>query len=368
MQPNQPHTSTPNQDPNETPPNNQPESLNTWNAPAQSATPPQGTQPQQPTSLAQSNQPSSQDPPTPRKSHKGLLLIGGAVAVVILAATAGAYAWMQQQNDPQQRLYRALESHMETSYIQQDYTQLVTRTASATAHVNGTSDFTDPKSPKSYLNYSRTIDSSSEVAAAGELVIINKPEYFARASKLYSVSYGGVRNNPVADQWYQIGAKDYLADLVLDPMGLAGEVNISTGEYLVGNFNETTRSELMNFIKTQNVYTINSSEDVTVDGEKMTKYNLTINSDRVNELNDKAVELLGLEKGTKKEIVKITDDQTNTLWVSRKTGRIAQTERTRDSPATKEDGSKILDVNTVKISYPTSVSKITKPSDSINWE
>lgn len=376
MQPNQPYTPTPDQDPTEIQSNNQSELPNAWDTPAQPLTPlehnqPQSAsqyaQPQQPAPLTQNDQLSSGVPPAPRKSRKGLLIIGGAVVTaIILAAAAGTYAWMQQQNDPQQRLYRALESHMKTSYIQQDYTELVAGSSIVAIHVNGTSDLSSPASPKSYIKYSRAVNKTGQVFSAGEQVALTEPEYFGKASKLYSsLGLTDSRGKPTLDQWYRIDHSDDTADLTFDPIGLIGEVNTSTGDYLVGNFDNKARTELMNIIKTQNVYTINSSENTSVDGEAATKYSVTINSDQLSRLNDKAIELLGL---TQKTPVKVEDGQTNTLWVSHKTGRIMQTERTTESQATNWDGSKIANTKTAKITYPTDVSAIAEPSNSIDWK
>lgn len=310
-----------------------------------------------------------QTPPR-KKSRITLIIASVVVGLLLIGGGAVAYMWVQDQNDPEKRFYRAIENHLSTTYIQQNYTQTATIANTSTIKINATSDFTDPTSPKSHIKYERSTDENDEVTNAGELAILDDTEYFAKTSTLPQFTLGGSSVDTETNQWYQIESDAFTASLVFDPMQLRKGVNVSTGEFLVGNFSESTRSELMDFIKTKNVYTIQSSEDVTVDGKKTTKYTLTIDAGLASELNEKAIKALGIDRGTKKDLVKTYDGQTNVLWVSHETNRIVKAELTRDSTGTKDDGSKITDVSTINISYPTAVPNITKPdsSDTIPWQ
>ncbi|MDB5187275.1 MAG: hypothetical protein JWM07_747, partial [Candidatus Saccharibacteria bacterium] len=60
--------------------------------------------------------------PVRKKSHLGLI-IASIFAVLLLGGGASAYMWMQDQNDPEKRFYRAIENHLTTTLIQQDYDQ-----------------------------------------------------------------------------------------------------------------------------------------------------------------------------------------------------------------------------------------------------
>lgn len=371
MQPNQSYSPAPNQDPNNEPPidplatpttyqNSQPVVAEQPTPPSQYAQP----QPVQKSQFELDYEAALREP-APKKSHKGLMIGGIIATILVLAAGGSAYAWMQYTNSPQQRLYRALENHMTTSYIQQNYKQDITLAGTADLSMQSTTDFSDPKAPKSYIEYTQRTNEKDESDLSGKLIGLNDKEYYANLTKTLNFSGQDSDLAPVTNQWYRVDTDESIGGIIFDPLGALTAVNTSKGEVLVGNFNKDVRQDLMTFIKEHNIYIIKSSEEVAVDGEKMTKYELAINLDRVNELNDKATKALGLPKGTKVNDVKQKDGQTNHLWVSHKSNRIVKAELTRKSLGTKSDGSKATDVSTIDISYPSDVSKIAKPDTAI---
>jgi hypothetical protein len=383
MQPNQPYTPAPNQDPDNTPVANPPQPPTTWETatqqPSSDYQAPQPEAPVRPVPPSEYEQPrpgqKSQfeleyeaalktQAPSPKKSRKGLI-IGGIIGLIILiAAGASAYAWMQYANNPQTRLYQALENHMSTNYIQQDYKQEVTVASTNKMTMHSISDFSDPKNPKSYIEYTQKGNDDND-KLSGTLIKLDDKEYYAKLTKTLNFSGEDSDLAPKTDQWYRVDDSEAIGGILFDPLGSMTAINTSKGETLVGNFNENARKDLMAFIKENNVYTITNSEEVTVEGEKMTKYDLSINADKANKLNDKATELLGLPKGTKVNDVKLSDGQTNQLWVSNKTNHIVKAEVKRPTRGTKTDP-KAIDTSTITISYPTDASKITKPSGAVD--
>jgi hypothetical protein len=338
--------------------------------PAQPTAPTEYTQPPAPTPLSPFEQhyQAVLQTPAPKKSRVGLIIAGSIAAILLIGGGVAAFMWMQYTNSPEQRLYRALESHMQTTYIQQDYAQSVKQDAAMAVNIQGTSNFTDPKSPQSYIKYE--IKSDETTTHAGELTVLNDKEYFAKLSQ-QSDSFAGMGSEylPAPKQWYRVDTGDFGGALLLDPASLATTINVPTGEVIVGNFDSNVRQELMAFIKEKGVYTIKNSADVTIDGKKTTRLDLDINTDQLKELNKKVRKILNISEDSAREIT-ISKDQTNQLWISHETGRIVKVELTRDSASTQTNGSKTKDTSTIKISYPTSAAKIAKPGSTkeVPWK
>lgn len=299
--------------------------------------------------------------PPLKRSRKGLIIASIITALLLLGGGAAAYLWVQDQNDPEKRFYRAVENHLSTKYIEQDYIQELSGVVEVQTTLKSTSDFTDPKSPKSRINYSLNSDAAS-FDSTGELIALDDKEYFAKLTEKRDFEGLDPQYIPAINQWYRVDNEDFGGLLLLNPGSLTENINTSTGEMLVGNFSVDARADLMKFIKDNDVYTINSSKDVTIDGQKMTQYDIEFNTKSLNELNKKAVKALGLPEDTYED--KSADEgQNNTLWIDHTANRIAKVELTRDSTSIRDDGEKAKDISTVTLRYPTSASQITKPSD-----
>jgi hypothetical protein len=308
-----------------------------------------------------------QEPPR-KKSHKGIIIASIITLLVLLAGGAAAYLWMQDQNDPEKRFYRAIENHLSTTYIQQDYKQVMNMGGEMTATIKATSDFTNPKMPKSHIKFD--MSSSEAVSTAkGELTILDDKEYFGKLTADREMTGVDSQYLPVTDQWYRIDKDDFGSTMLLDIGSLSSHINTPTGEVLVGNFNEATRTDLMQFIREKGVYSINSSKDATIDGQKTTQYDITFNTDALNELNKKALKALGLSTDNYSDQIK-NASQTNILWINNETNRIVKVELTRDSHELRDDGKNTKDTSTITLSYPSSVPQIAKPADAkdVPWK
>lgn len=297
--------------------------------------------------------------PVPKKSRLGLIIAGTVAAVLLIGGGVAAFMWMQYTNSPQQRLYRALDSHMTTTLIQQDYVQSIDLGEKIETNIQATSNFTDPKSPQSYMKYA--VKLAGKTSFAGELTVLDDKEYFGKLSQQPDGFAGATSQyQPVPKQWYRVDAGDFGGVMFLDPASLSKNVNVPTGEVIVGNFEDKARQELMTFIKEKNVYTIVGSEDTTLNDQNATRIDLNIDADQLKELNKKAMAALGVSEDKINEKT-APKNQTSQLWISHKTGRITKAEMTWDSTVMGGNGSKTKDVSTVNISYPTSAATITKP-------
>lgn len=322
---------------------------------------------------------------TPKKSRRGLMIASIATAVLLLGGGAAAYFVNQSANKtaatvkdtsaapavapapapdekilnvltgtPEEYLYQAIENHMKTTYVQQDYTITLGAATPMTVDIKGTSDFTNVKSPKSLVTY----DMKYANATTGELVFLSDKEEYAKLSKSGIVEMTKSETMPKLNQWYRVDALDLSDMQVYDPIRLNDLVNTPSGIVLIGHFDSATRKDLMTYIKENKIYTIKSHEDVTVDGLPMTHYSLTIDAKKVGELNVKARTAIDATYDVSDSRFAQPADQTNEIWVNQKTGRIAKVLLSTGSTGAKS-------TNETKISYPTKATTIVKPEGAI---
>jgi hypothetical protein len=319
----------------------------------------------------------------PKKSRLGLVIASIAAGVLLLGGGAAAYVMNQSATKTEEvavttpapataaptpsaeilnvltgtreeYLYQAIENHMKTTYVQQDYTVTLGAATPMIVDIKGTSDFTNVKTPKSFVAF----DMQYANATTGELVLLGDKEKYAKLSKSGIVEMTKSDTTPKLNQWYRVDALDLSDMQTYDPIRLNDMVNTPSGIFLVGNFDNTIRKDLITYIKENKIYTIKSSDDATIDGLPMTHYNLTIDAKKVGELNLKARTAINGTYDVSDGRFAQPAGQTNEIWVNQKTGRIAKILLTTDTMGTKS-------TNETMISYPTKVTTIVKPEGAV---
>lgn len=307
----------------------------------------------------------------PEKKKSPLKLIIFIVAgLIVLGAGAAAFIWWQAMNDPQARLYRALENHMSTRYIKQDFDMKLTAPMEVDVTLRGESDFSDPAKPKSFIEYEmKTSGIDSEYEQAGEVIAIDQNTYYAKLKKAPVLLGAGGDDAAVVDTWYQADNDDYISAMLLDTPSSRIGINTVTGQVLVGNFNDAARRELMQFIKDRNVYPIASSEVVEISEKKTTHYTIDLSGKLVEELNQKAIKALNISEDDSASSGRDADMKLE-LWVDNNADRIIQAKVTSKADGNNGTEDTAAGSNTIILSYPTNVSKIKKPEvvRSLPWE
>lgn len=323
-------------------------------------------------------------PPTakPKKKRLGLIIASILVGILLLGGGAAAYVMNQPTTNEKPEvatsapaaapvadnkilndltgtredyLNQAIENHMKSTYVQQDYAIKLNSATVMTVDIKGSSDFTNVKAPKSFI----TFGINYPVATTGELVLLGDNEKYAKLSQSGIIEMTKSETTPKLNQWYHVDTLD-LSDMQLyDPLQLNSIVNTPSGILLIGNFDSAVRNDLMKYIKENQIYTIKNSEDVTVDGQAMTHYDLTIDAEKVSALNLKARTALNATYDISETRFVQSADQTNEIWIDKKTGRIAKILLTTGNTGEKA-------TNEMKISYPTAAaSTIAKPANAI---
>lgn len=293
------------------------------------------------------------------KSKKPLFIIGLIIAVALVSGLGvAALAWWTDKNDPQQRLYRAVENHMMTDKIKQVYNQTTTQKDQSMT-LTGTSDFSDPGNPKSHVSYELAVKAEGDtVEMAGEAVFLGGDDYYGKVTQLPQVLASAGDLGLDIDQWYHVDNQSFAGRFAFDPTGARTIINTSTGEFPIGNFSQAFREEMMSHIKESSMYEIHSSETVTIDGQKMTHYDLSIDRQTVKELREKIYDAYDIDKKDQAEST-IEASERMEIWVSHATDQIVKAQMERD--AVSGEGNK--DTMVISISYPTDVSVIAKPDN-----
>ena len=299
-----------------------------------------------------------------------LLLLGGGAAFYVYAQQqAQSEAAIVTPIDTKKLFYDAIENHMKVSYIQQEYDteQVDESSAKTTGQVTGISDFTDPAKPKSKITYSvETPGVESPLTMAGEIVDLNDGSYYSKLTK--SPAFTDTKSQAVTDDfslaldtWYKVPNSDAGMSMILfDPAGMRKTINATGGQVLVGNYKDSIRQELMQFIDDNQIYVIKGTESVTVDKKPMTQYNITIDDKSLKKLNKKAESLLGISTDdTKTESeVPMTADVKYEFLIDNDSKHLIQVKLERQGADKKS-----TDAATIILSYPKSVADdIKKPS------
>jgi hypothetical protein len=315
------------------------------------------------------------EPVKPRKLRRFI----GILMAILLVGTIGAGVYSIWRNirtnngsnisgtsitaADKERLYRAMDNHLATKYVRQMYSQTTAPLNMGITKLDATSDFSDPSNPKSYIRYEiKSGAGKSAIDGAGEIIVRDNREFFGKLSKPVLFYQGDESLKPKENQWYQIPMNDMTGELLLDPISVRTSLNSSMGEVPVGNFDDKTRQELMQLIKDRQVYTIKKAREVTLEGEKMTYYDIDFNTAAANELNKKIADAIGTKDSAVIANSTKNDVRNMEIWVSHETGRIAQIKMDRAYPAAKsEKASTIKESITVILNYPDNAAVAIKP-------
>lgn len=252
-------------------------------------------------------------------NRRGLLILGiGLLAIIALivlrAATAGFDASRFQQPQlslsPEQQFNAALDNQMNTPYIGQNAVQ--SAGGAPLVRLDAVSDFSNPATPNSKisLRYASNNNAPDIQQYDRNFIMINTDLY------VQLPEYASVPNsNYVTGQWYLTPANNTAALEQLDIARVAKGVNTPLGQILVGKFSDSDRKALTDFITNEKVYAIVKSTNEKLDGKDTRHYIITINSDKLNQLNKKAADLLSINTIDTSQI-KILD-----AWVSNNDNR-----------------------------------------------
>lgn len=305
-----------------------------------------------------------------KKSGKLRRIFGVIIAALLVGAIGfGVYSLWRGLNNgiapapgvlasvTENRLHQAIEKQLQTRYIRQAYEQVIGDSSGEFIKLDVTSDFSDPRAPKSQILYDSKLGKGENVVQhAGEIIVLDSNEYFGKLEKP-AVSYqGGEGERPKENQWYGVMDGDVTGGALMDPLSARKGLNSPVGEMPVGNFSDATRQELMKFVKDRQVYKIKNTSEVTEQNEKQTHYNVEFNASLVNELNKKIADASGIKDEASLVKFENNDVKNMEMWISHNTGRLKKIKIMREYSAIKE-------VITITLNYPSDALVIKKPEN-----
>jgi len=293
-----------------------------------------------------------------KKSNKKPLFIIVVIVFFIILVAGAITFYLWQQKVPEQRLYGAFENLLQTPYVSRSET-VTPANSTPILTADGSTDFTHSSAPKSTINYHfvrpSTTTAASNFESAGSLVVLNDTNFYGRLSKLPTrlIPKGAALNN-----WYTISnptattltntAQDF------DYAKLRYSFNTVYGILSVGDLSANNRTAVINYIQTNKIYTIISSNPQTVNGKKATVYSLKVNYPKLSDLDNTLANILNIDPS--KTI--LSDNGTPlTIWVDNNSDKIIKLSQVSGSIANKDS---VMAEET--FAYPTTVS-ITAPAN-----
>lgn len=299
-----------------------------------------------------------------KKKKKLLILAITVLAMVIFAVGGVLVSAYLQQNNPQQRLYRALEKQLQTSYVDRTY-NVKDMTYGITSSYKVETDLADPLNPKSHRAYTETgpIKKTQSSSGTDTSYNISTEETMVDSATLYyqytnATTVNAVPTNVVRAKWYKydLNASQNGIEYNLDGADDLQRLNSPQGLIVTGNFNDIQRIQLVNFIKEKDTYQVLASETSSLNNSPATLYTIKIDRSKINELNSKVAQLLDTSSLSKLSSAQPVSESLK-LWIDNKTDRLVKIAYTTGKSS--EDVSYEKDI---AITYPSAVS-IVKPSD-----
>lgn len=257
--------------------------------------------------------------PDPKKRGRRSKWLIGAIIFVLLAALAVSfviYNLKYKTITAEQHFYKALENHLSVKTIRQEY---AVKDEYYNFTLDNRNDFTDPRLPKmtTTFSYNYYASDSSHTIFEGRAVG-NKPEevYVIYDKMTTEWEQTDVELVSVRGQWIHAGPE--VKSILNDPVYAIQGVNTPLGEIIVGDFDKELRQEILDMIRSEQVYTIRTSEEVERDGVDSIKYQVVFNKDGSNKLNNFVAERLGIKK-----LEDRTSDTEATVWVDKGTSRFS---------------------------------------------
>lgn len=190
-----------------------------------------------------------------KKRRRITLIVVGLLVVAVGIGLLGYWLW--QQNTPQERFYRALDSQMQVKYEARKVTVASKGVGNkATLKIDSQSDFSDVKEPKTSISFLTMNGASKD--AQGKLVSIGIAERYG----LFSAENNPSRELKLSkDVWYKAPDKGLVFDRIFDTNRLAEQLNASVGLPITGNFDASSREKIINTLKSGQMYTVRNEKD-----------------------------------------------------------------------------------------------------------
>lgn len=272
------------------------------------------------------------------------LVLGLLLLLVLGGGGAAAYYILQnQQPTAEERFQYAIAAHLQTPYINQDYTiHLDQNDLTADITIKSSMDVTEPASPKIAGSY--TLTSNKTLERTVNFAVSSKTKAYMSFDQAETLS----ASNLQPKTWYSYDPSNPVLTLAVDPFGIISKVGTSRGEIPVGQFTDEQQATILNQVSSASPYTIASVAD---EGEHL-RYDITINSDNYKKLDAVVAKLVDDTSESVSDTA--TTDTPAQIWIDKETNRIVKYSHKKDKNSV-----------TVAITYPPQYDS-TAPKDSVD--
>jgi hypothetical protein len=263
------------------------------------------------------------DQPVQKKhSIKKLLIIVAVVAAALLVSIGGVLAYMSTLPTP--------KDHLEKAIINAASTNSLAQSAVMTGSIDGTdtdadikieSDFSDPANPKTKgvvkMDFSIY---GAPLSLASDFICVSKTECYIKYTESIAPDELGIDTTAYLNKWLQFDPTNDTE--FADPFGVITGLNTVLGDIITGNISGDAKSKIEQAAKEGSAYSFTTATNEEVNGSKALKYDLTLNKDKVKELNNIVAKQYSLKADT------VTEDITEkmNLWVVTDTNQIVRAE------------------------------------------
>lgn len=235
----------------------------------------------------------------PKKSKKKLFIGIGAILALLLIGGGGYGYWWWMKGEPERKFYEALANMMSIDYLERKYATVSDQSQlGEKITVTSQTDFSQSNGPLSRINYSlieMDVDKEDAKAASinGELFNINKSTVSARLTERQNIP-GSVSINA----WTTIPVNDEKLMSTYDPLGLQSSINSVFLFIPMGHFSPSQKDSIIEYAKTQKIYTIRNSEYSIVDGHDTIVYTLGVSESGMTSLSGMTRKIVGASTAT----------------------------------------------------------------------
>ncbi len=244
--------------------------------------------------------------PDPQQAQKNRNKITKAITIlftfllVVFAALAGAL-WLLGANE--RNFYAMLDNAMQVSYVERDIkdqsrVENSGDVSEREVQLKVQSDFSNPAAPNNAYDFEYSVkdteitessESSDKLVASGSVVSMQDKGQIMRLEESTLSSF---EDTPL-QEWVEAPGPEY--GLVNDPGFLRTYITRTMGAIILGNFKDNDRKELIDYISSNNVYSIMNVRTESENNKDYKVYEVAINGEAMAKLSERLNEVIGIK-------------------------------------------------------------------------
>jgi hypothetical protein len=254
-----------------------------------------------------------------KKRKKKIIIVIAVLVTVLIAGVVAGIVWVM--GAPERQFYTMLDNMMNMNNVSREFTSGSTFAALVES---------DTTKPATQISFDAKVQKQE---TRGDIVTVNSDYFTARLAK---TSTKELPNNASINTWYKVAeptaASVSKTSVVMDPFNLRVVLNPLFDNVIIGHFDQATRQQTIDFMKTNKVYAIKSYKADKLNGQDVSVYTVDINNAKQRKTQ---VEKLATAAHVSSSGFNPVNG-TFTFWVDNKTNRLLQIASTTAKSTTTE--------------------------------